>query len=207
MQGCSLQGGCPPQGGGSITRPMVSGRWYDQQTAGVYNPGANVPVSGTPLYMFVPFVQWRLQPVNFAQIGLDVDSVPTSDVNIRLGIYSDENGQPNQLLKELEITVAATDPTGPLEFPFVVTLSPGVYWICFINNAANSLRLNGWDSGAATEGYSMLGDNSPAGATSIPKRWGWSLPGAYPIVSLPTSFLSTALNVTDRIVRLCLQVA
>jgi len=189
-----------------ITRPMVSGRWYDQQTAGVYDPSANTPVSLAPLYTFVPFVQWRLQPVNYAQIGLDVDVVPTGDVNIFLGIYSDSNGQPSQKLKELEITVLAADPVGPLEFPFAITLKPGVYWLCYVSDTPNGLRLNGWDSGSATEGYSMLGDNSPAGAASIPKHWGWSSAVVPYPGTLPNSFVTTPLNTTDRILRLCLQV-
>lgn len=198
----------PPTG---ITRPMVSGRWYDQQTAGVYDPSANTPVSSTPRYTFAPFIQWRLEPVNYAQIGLSVDVVPTVDVNIFLGIYSDSNGQPSQKLKELEITVLATDPTGGREFPFAITLKPGVYWMGFINDGGVSgLKINGWDSGAATEGYSLLGDSGTVAGHTIPKYWGWTSPVLPPIVypaTLPDSFLTTALNTSDRIPRLVLQVA
>lgn len=190
-----------------ITRPMVSDRWYDQQTAGIYDPTANLPMFTTPLYVFCPFIQWNLSHVNFAKIGFDIDAAPTLDVNIFLGLYSDINGQPAQKLKELEVTVLAADPAGPLEFPFEITLKPALYWFCFINETASGIRLNGWDGGSATEGFSLLGDDSPEGTSSIPKQWGWRSPVlvVYP-ATLPDSFATTVLNVNDRIPRLCLQV-
>ncbi len=196
----------PPATG--IAFPMVSERWYDQSTAGIYDPSSNVPIPANSSYVLVPFNNWSLKKVLYRSIGFDIDSAPTSDVEMIIGIYADENGQPTKKLIEVTHTQSAASPTGPVQLPLQYALEAGLHWICicFNNAALTNMRMMGWDSGAATEGFSLLGDDSPQGSTTIPKRWGWtSGPVPFP-ATLPETMVGTPLLPTDRVVRVCLQV-
>ena len=193
----------------AVAFPMVSERWYDQSTAGVYDPSSNTPIPPGINYTLLPFNNWSLRRVLYRRIGFDVDTAPSSDVDILIGIYADDNGQPTKKLAEVSLTQSAATPTGPVEIPLQVSLESGLHWLCVAwdNSAVTGMRVMGWDSGAATEGFSLLGDDSPAGSTTIPKRWGWlSAPVIVFPASLPDTMVGVTLTPTDRIPRICLQV-
>jgi hypothetical protein len=187
---------------------MIPGRWYDQSTAGVYDPTSNLPIPAGIVYTIVPFNNWSLRNTLYRRLGFDVDTAPSSDINMHFGIYTDNNGEPTTKIAEVSHTQAAATPTGPVEILLDVTIPPGLHWLCVIfdNSTATGMRVGGWDPGSATEGFSLLGDDSPAGSTSIPKRWGWA---SGPLLvfppSLPDDFAAISLTPTDRIPRICLQ--
>jgi len=188
---------------------MIRARWYDQSTAGVYDPASNTPIPIGIRYVLAPFNNWSSRNILYRRIGFDVDTAPSSDIDMHFAIYADDNGQPTRKLAEVSHTQAAATPTGPVEIDLGAVIPPGLHWLCVVwdNSASTGMRVGGWDSGSATEGFSLLGDDSPAGSTSIPKRWGWwsGLIVAFP-PSLPNNLSAITLTPTDRVPRICLQV-
>jgi len=203
----------PPQPG--ISRPMIRDRWYDQQTSGVYNALGGGVIATNTLYTLIPFTNWNLSSVSYKAIGFDVDASPATDLDMLLGIYRDDNGQPTTKIVEVSHTILAATPVGGVEIPLTLTLPSGVYWIlyCFDNNPVTGVRIMGWDPGTVAEGFSMLGTADTEGVTSVPKHWGWvesGLTHAFP-ASLPDTMIGIPLapsaGPTDRLLRMCLQVA
>jgi len=164
----------------SVSYPMVSGRWYDQNTSGVANVGTFTRDTGE--IWFVPFTNWSLATQTYTQIAVDLDNNATgADVSAHVGIYRDSNGVPTTKLTDGLLTLpngASGTPQAAINQP----LQTGLYWLAI--TVSDTVTLGGWDAGSAAQGFGLLGDsNAAATASNIPKFWGWT--GAFVFGPLP----------------------
>jgi hypothetical protein len=186
-----------------ISWPMVSGRWYDQQTSGIYNPGTSS--YGTGRVWFVPFTNWSQSRALFSRLGMDLDANAGPDVTANLAVYRNDNGVPTTKIMETQL-ILPNGGSGTPQIDITLMLPPGLYWLALTLDG--TVDLGDWDTGASAEGFSLLGDSNPAGSQSIPKAWGYMLP--FPFAPLPDnasvfSFAGQAFN-TAAAPRICLQV-
>lgn len=159
--------------------PFLTGRYYDSQTLGIYDPIAGIdcfPAGGGDVkgMVLIPFQQWADTPRSFSGLACDVTS--TLGAELLMGIYTSDNGLPSRLIHAApKITVLAT---GANESTFLspITLPPGVYWLAFAFNA--NVEVAGWQgtSGAGPEeGFPTIGNQTADGGSNTIKQFGWEI--------------------------------
>ena len=157
--------------------PMMDARWYDSTTLGVYDAvqGMDIrPSFGNHKLFLVPFQQWAAGPVQYTEMGLDVDAITTGSVDFTYGIYANINGVPGRLLHGTPTFAVAVTGPATQAFPAPILLAPGMYWLALLID--NRLDVAGWIGGTsigASEGFGTLGAPDMASTASLNKQWGW----------------------------------
>ncbi len=184
--------GIPPSGAGAVPWAgygFISGRWYPN-FGNTATPAAQVKGR-------LEFLQFTVTiGRTFTEIGVRVATARATSV-VRLGIYSDTGScAPGHLLHDLG--TAATTVDGPATIAITVTLPPGRYWPCGVQQgtAALGLSIVRWPATPelfATFGNATLVNTTSAGIGGGYRSTAATFTGALPATA-PTLTILTAPN-------------
>lgn len=144
---------------------LNSGRYYG---ALGYLVGQTQTLSANRLFAQPIFIG---NSVNLDRIGIEVTTAVAS-TNIRLLIYSDLNGLPNNLLLNAGVVDSST--TGVKELTITQFVSSGVYWLVCVSNGAPTVRaFNATLNNIAPTTFATVGTN---GGYTIDAASGYNTP-------------------------------
>ncbi len=188
-------GGAGGSGGGSgvVGDGFVSGHWYPLFSASLVDVDGGATARGR-----IWFVQFTVAKTRtFHAIGFHLHTGHAGTV-VRLGIYSDTGTvAPHKLLHDFgTIATTATHSATNRIITITVTLTPGRYWLCGVQQGTGTTPL-GVTGGAAPQWYYMaMGGEQLVTTTNMPAS-GWrstaaTFTGPLPATA-PTLTFSTTL--------------
>jgi len=114
--------------------PLVAGRFYPSLVNGTPGSGQTVVVTANKLYGQLIWV-----PNLITATALIVQVTTGAAGNVRLGIYNDSSGAPGSLL--LDGGTTTTTAAAVKTITISQSLSPGLYWLAAVFDAAPTCRL------------------------------------------------------------------
>jgi len=164
---------------GSIDHPgYISGQAYTV----AYSTNSSSAVVADTAYA----VRWNVkQRVTIASLGVRIDTATAG--NVKMAIYANDAGVPGGKIAETVAGSTGSAATVSLGFGANVTLSPGIYWIVSLFDAAPKMT-----SVANSDRLMMEQCGAPSLSSAYGYSTGRSVGAAYP--ALPSSLADTAVT-------------
>lgn len=156
---------------------LVAGRWYQSQMHGTPGGGNTVTVTAGILYATLFWV-----PNPITAISLNVHVTTLAAGNCRPGIYNDSNGAPGSLV--VDGGALSTGTTGVKTATISTALTPGLYWLAVLFEAAPAVRSMG-GTPTIVLGFSSNSDTTIHQGVEASQAYG-ALPSTFPASSLST---------------------
>ena len=131
------------------TPGLIAGRWYDNGM-GLAIDKLSTDKRGDDTLYAVPFP--LEQRALFDRIAIETTGSVSSNKNIRLGIYENDNGLPGDLI--LDAGEIDLDSASLNEAAITASMDVGWVWLAFVHNGGNSVTFRSF---GAAEGSPGLG--------------------------------------------------